>query len=225
VASITIKPTVVLDPPQVRSVVFNQGVGIFNTLNHVQVYFSQDVKIGDQSLVLFNTTTGQRYPTSAAALTIDHEKFVADWDTTDLPLPTTGRYQVLLQADAIFNHDGVALVGNGDGKPGGNYASTDLFTLTWSGDTDLDLDVDFSDFLVLAANYGKVDTVWAQANFDLKGGVDFGDFLLLARNYGIRSGSDTAASVVAASAIPLTDALDPLALAAIFADDTLKKLQ
>ena len=53
------------------------------------------------------------------------------------------------------------------------------------GDTDLDGDVDFKDFLLLSANFGKeVDEAFAAADFDVSGSVDFGDFLLLAANYG-----------------------------------------
>lgn len=53
------------------------------------------------------------------------------------------------------------------------------------GDVDSDLDVDFADFLVLSANFGKeVDEAIADGDFDLDGKVDFADYLLLAEYFG-----------------------------------------
>lgn len=54
------------------------------------------------------------------------------------------------------------------------------------GDTDLDGDVDFTDFNNLANNYGT-GTTWGEGDFDGDGDVDFTDFNLLANNYGLSS--------------------------------------
>ena len=55
---------------------------------------------------------------------------------------------------------------------------------TLPGDTNLDRQVDFADFLILAANFGRTDASWASADFDLDGTVSFADFLALSNNFG-----------------------------------------
>ncbi len=55
---------------------------------------------------------------------------------------------------------------------------------TRAGDTDLDGDVDFTDFVALAENFGSASAGWMQGNFDLDGRVDFADFVSLAANFG-----------------------------------------
>jgi hypothetical protein len=52
------------------------------------------------------------------------------------------------------------------------------------GDADGNSEVDFADFLTLSANFGKVDAVLADGNFNADNKVDFADFLLLAMNFG-----------------------------------------
>lgn len=52
-----------------------------------------------------------------------------------------------------------------------------------TGDANLDLAVDFTDFLILSANYGGDGGV-AQGDFNDDGQVGFPDFLILAENYG-----------------------------------------
>ena len=51
------------------------------------------------------------------------------------------------------------------------------------GDVDLDGDVEFDDFLVLSANFGRVDG-WASGDFDGSGQIEFSDFFLLSTNFG-----------------------------------------
>lgn len=52
------------------------------------------------------------------------------------------------------------------------------------GDADFDGRVDFIDFLALANNFGKQDSVWDEGDFDGDGTVGFDDFLMLAQNFG-----------------------------------------
>lgn len=55
------------------------------------------------------------------------------------------------------------------------------------GDADDNGEVDFDDFLLLAANFGKeVDAVWEEGDFDANEKVDFDDFLALAANFGAK---------------------------------------
>ena len=53
-----------------------------------------------------------------------------------------------------------------------------------SGDTDVDGDVDFSDFVNLSSHFGMTDVGWAEGDFDHNGEIDFPDFLRLSRNFG-----------------------------------------
>lgn len=52
------------------------------------------------------------------------------------------------------------------------------------GDTDLDGDVDFADFLQLSAQFGSSDAAWSDGDFDCDGRVGFSDFLLLSQAFG-----------------------------------------
>ncbi|MFT3789024.1 MAG: autotransporter-associated beta strand repeat-containing protein [Tepidisphaeraceae bacterium] len=54
---------------------------------------------------------------------------------------------------------------------------------TRSGDANLDGAVNFSDLLVLAANYNTGSAVWSGGDFDYDGTVNFSDLLVLAANY------------------------------------------
>ena len=56
-------------------------------------------------------------------------------------------------------------------------------TLAAAGDTNLDGEVKFDDFLALAENFGK-EGGWGQGDFDGNGQVAFDDFLALAENFG-----------------------------------------
>lgn len=52
------------------------------------------------------------------------------------------------------------------------------------GDANRDGSVSFDDFLLLAANFSKVDAVWEDGDFNKDQVVDFADFLILANNFG-----------------------------------------
>jgi len=52
------------------------------------------------------------------------------------------------------------------------------------GDTDLDGDVDFNDFLNLSQRFGQLDATWSQGDLDGDGKVGFQDFLLLSVHFG-----------------------------------------
>lgn len=54
------------------------------------------------------------------------------------------------------------------------------------GDANLDGNVDFSDFLILSANFGQHNSSWDRGDFDLNGHTEFSDFLLMSANFGPR---------------------------------------
>lgn len=53
------------------------------------------------------------------------------------------------------------------------------------GDANLDGVVDFSDFLILAKNFGRTDATHAHGDFDSNEIVNLKDFLALAANFGV----------------------------------------
>lgn len=58
---------------------------------------------------------------------------------------------------------------------------------TLPGDTDLDQDVDFADFLVLSSEFGNANAGWSDGDFDGNRKVEFPDFLALSANFGTAS--------------------------------------
>ncbi len=98
---------------------------------------------------------------------------------------TSEELDELLEAinDSQFNSCHYDLTGNG------SVTHSDFDQLlneagTLVGDANLDGQVGFEDFLVLARSYGEGDVGWARGDFDGDNDVTFGDFLLLSRNFG-----------------------------------------
>lgn len=58
-------------------------------------------------------------------------------------------------------------------------------TAALPGDTNLDGDVNFSDLLSVAQNYGNDGVSWVNGDFNGSGHIDFPDLLLAAQNYGM----------------------------------------
>lgn len=79
-----------------------------------------------------------------------------------------------------------------------------ILTYTIMGDTNLDHQVDFTDLLNLAQNYGTLAKLWnaGNLNFDVSGSVNFTDLLLLAQNYGQSFAIDAAAPALSRSDVP-----------------------
>ena len=55
---------------------------------------------------------------------------------------------------------------------------------TFMGDANLDGEVNFTDFVILANNFATTSPAWSHANFDTDEQVAFSDFVLLANNFG-----------------------------------------
>lgn len=78
----------------------------------------------------------------------------------------------------------------------GNVDQADLTYLiedvlhTKRGDANLDGKVDFADFLVLSANFGKSEKAWSDGDFDGSGSIDFTDFLTLSASFGFDNADD-----------------------------------
>lgn len=74
---------------------------------------------------------------------------------------------------------------------------------TLPGDIDGDGDVAFSDFVVLAVNFGQDLASYTDGNLDLEGGVNLEDFIILSTNFGRTPGQVQAMSVPEPSVLPL----------------------
>lgn len=71
---------------------------------------------------------------------------------------------------------------------------------TVAGDTDLDGDVDFADFVAMSVAFGEADTGWATGDFDGDGSTSFPDFVALSLNF---NSAATPASVPEPNGLPL----------------------
>ncbi len=63
------------------------------------------------------------------------------------------------------------------------------------GDADFDGQVQFSDFIAVADNFGQSGTTWSHGDFDCNNEVQFSDFIALADNFGKSAASGSLSSV------------------------------
>lgn len=75
-------------------------------------------------------------------------------------------------------------------------ANSILLAYTYNGDANLDGQVNFSDLLRVARDYGATGATWEQGDFDYDGTVNFNELVILARNYG--KSAPTVAGLLAA---------------------------
>ena len=111
--------------------------------------------------------------------------------------------------DPIFNVDGV-----GDDPPDGadfEYLIVEIFGTNY-GDSDLNKQVNFTDFVSLTNNFGSSGTGWGQGNFNLDDITNFADFVFLANNYG----NDLSRGVLVQETVPEPVSLVLLSLAVSF---------
>ncbi|MFT3789376.1 MAG: hypothetical protein QM770_24885 [Tepidisphaeraceae bacterium] len=145
----------------------------------VEVTFDQDVSftLDVNDLTLQNLTTGQTVPNTALALTFDATTGKARITFPGLPnhAPPDGNLKLTI------NPAGVKSAAPYSIAMSAAYV-TNFRAL--AGDANDDGVVNFSDLLILAANYGKTDMTFAQADFSYDGTVNFNDLLLLAAAYG-----------------------------------------
>ena len=80
------------------------------------------------------------------------------------------------------------------------------------GDADLNMQINFTDFVSLSTNFGSSATGWGQGNFNLDNNTNFADFVALANNYG----TDLSSGVSAQETVPEPASLVLLSLAVGF---------
>ena len=62
-------------------------------------------------------------------------------------------------------------------------ATSAILLFTYYGDTDLDRDVDISDFARLASNFNQANKLWKDGDVNYSGTVNIADFALMAANW------------------------------------------
>jgi hypothetical protein len=171
-------------PPLVSGFQPNAGRGVFDALSAVAFQFDRDVAVSSAALIVKDQRSG--VPVALSGTTFQYEPLTrtARWE-----LPPTllgiGWYQVALRSEDVTDSAGTHLDGDGDGRRGGDYQVSEPLPVTWVGDADLDLDVDFADFVLLANNFSRSQEVaWREGDFDGDGSVGFSDFVALSNNFG-----------------------------------------
>lgn len=169
--------------PYVVSFLRDDGETQFDKLEKLTIEFSEDVSasLSVEDLTLFNAATDQAVDISNTDLIWNEEQNTASWNIADLRL-APGAYFVGISSFGVQDASGNALDGDRDGEAGDDFQ--DSLIVTWRGDSDRDLDVDFTDFLVLSSNFGRTSIGWSEADFDNDGVVGFTDFLYLSANFG-----------------------------------------
>jgi VCBS repeat-containing protein len=171
-------------PPRVVRVVRNDHGQDFATLQSLALAFDKDVSasLDVDDLRLQNLTTDTAVELRGARVQWDAARKTARWDLSGLDLPQ-GRFAATLSAVGIRDTSGNRLDGNGDGTAGDDHNYE--FVITWRGDTDLDLDVDFVDFTTLTGNFGR-EGGWRDGDFGGDGRVQFEDIVALTQNFARR---------------------------------------
>jgi|GEM_PF-5277083 len=182
----------------------NENLQNFDELNKIEIdapgLANAFTQLGDTPvLILSNSSTGERFEVSNRLIDYDLEYGRASWDLSGLEL-SKGAYSAILESDQIRDEYGFEMDGDRDGEPGGSFVNS--FQLTWRGDTDLDVDVDFADFLQFAENFGRTSGAqWDDGDFDGDRDVDFDDFLNLSAQFSNSAKPADAAAVDAAMAL------------------------
>jgi ELWxxDGT repeat protein len=143
--------------------------------------FSDDVgaSLAAGDLHLRNLTTGQDVAVGQMTIAYDRATNTATVTFAGGKL-ADGRYRLTLASGEVLGSNGVALDGDANGSPGGEFG-LDFFAL--AGDATRDGIVNFDDLLALAKSYNKTGMGFAQGDFTGDGVVNFDDLLVLAKGY------------------------------------------
>jgi hypothetical protein len=184
--------------PTVVSTARNDGDGRLDRLTSLAFTFSEDISgsLNPGDLALVHTASGTPVNLAGAGVSWNGTTMTARWDLSPVAIPI-GHYTATLRASGIRDVDGNMLDGNADGIPGDDFQL--VAVKTFVGDAELNLDVAFGDFVIMANNFGRPGA-WQDGNFTGDAVVDFNDFVALADNFGMKlemSGSATAAAFAA----------------------------
>ena len=94
-------------------------------------------------------------------------------------------------SDSQFNVDGLGDPNIPDDADFDFYITDDSMLSTGLGDHDLNMIVNFNDFVVLSNNFGVTPTGWGQGNGNTDETTNFNDFVRLSNNFGMNFASDS----------------------------------
>jgi hypothetical protein len=81
-------------------------------------------------------------------------------------------------------------VGGGATFSGRSYTGTDvLVKYTWYGDTDVNGQVDFDDYVRIDGGFNAGSTGWINGDLDYSGGIDFDDYVLIDLAFNAQDGT------------------------------------
>lgn len=152
----------------------------------VDFIFSEDVSesLDPSDVILRNLSTGEDMAVTQD-FTWNAAEMKATLDLTSMEGLDIGLYTVILRSSGITDRAGNALDGNNSGTSGGDYENELIrFPVTWRGDADRDVEVEFEDFLVVSTNLGNTGELWTGGDFTGDGAVLFEDFLWVSVNFG-----------------------------------------
>ena len=171
----------------------------------------------------FAPSDGEVWAFETSAITPDPDNFLPSWSEPQGGNPNRTAAAVWPHGRITFsNPGGGGLDCNGDGKvtiaDADCACGPDLDTLlaqlgTIRGDVDGDKQVQFTDFVAMAFNFGKAGAKYTQGDFNCDGTVQFGDFVILAFNFG--KSPPAAATTTAATATATVPEPSGLVLALI----------
>jgi hypothetical protein len=152
--------------------------------------------LGLADVEVYNLNTG---PVTVAGVSYDNAANTATFTFNPAALPN-GNYVAILRSAGVTDAAGNALAAD---------FTVQFFVLT--GDINRDRAVNGSDFAILAGNFGKSGTTYAQGDLNGDGTVNGSDFALLAGNFGRTVPAPPAATTAAKSplAAPAAAAATP----------------
>ena len=133
------------------------------------------VRVTSSALQLANTADiSNPIDLASIGFSYDANSRTATWDFSSLSRLEAAWYTVRLDASQISDTSGLMLDGNGDGTTGDPYTHTLL--VAQRGDSDLDGDVDVTDFNTLKQYFDPLGlggmNDWSRADFDRDGDID-----------------------------------------------------
>ncbi|MBI84778.1 MAG: hypothetical protein CMJ81_16420 [Planctomycetaceae bacterium] len=218
--TVTVNPA----PPNVTLVTRDSGNDTFDTLDTLAFTFDTNVNVTAGALSLLNETaggtamdlTGVGFDYHAASMT-------ATWDLTGVAGIDAAFYTGLLDATLITDSFGNLLDGDGDGTAGDDFSH--VLLVAKAGDSDLDGDVDLTDYSRFATNFDPTGInsphEWCDANFDTDLDIDVTDYLQLSGNFApsgyagttpslyVAPGCGVGSEPLAAASLAVADAVEP----------------
>jgi len=171
-------------PPQVAAFLRDGGGDTYDLLGTIQYTFNEDVTVTANALQLANATDiSNPIDLASIGFSYDANSRTATWDFSSLSRLEAAWYTVRLDAAQISDTSGLMLDGNEDGTAGDPYTHTLL--VAQRGDSDLDGDVDVTDFNTLKQYFDPLGlggmNDWSRADFDGDGDIDATDIYALVK--------------------------------------------